>query len=298
MTSQEPTAGLYWDRIAEETRKENHEISKEQALCRNYVAEYADEKSKDLLLKVFERFVSLHGKCTILDVGCGLGKWTRIFAEKGYRTIGIDASARMTELAKERTNGKSAGKVGFFNMDASMLGFRTATFDFINCVTVLQHILTNEKWRYAIKEMVRVTKPNGYMLLYEAAPLFALQRKTENLRFRTLKEYEAMFAEAGAQLVFSLATDVSFPLTVFGLRRYSTTFSQSDAYFYRAKRRKAMSIAQVSSMISRILAKVAREIDYTLAETPLGSLSPFRILLFKRTDGASKYPRGAYSSTI
>lgn len=141
-----------------------------------------------------------------------------------------------------------------------------------------------EKWREAIKEMVRVTKPGGNVLLYEVAPLFTLGRGMQSVRVRTRREYEIEFAKAGAQLTFSLATDISFPLTILLLRKYSTTFARNEAFFYWTPKNRKISSAQIASFGSKIIATIARQIDYKLAETPLGTISPLRILLAKKNE--------------
>jgi len=247
---------------------------------KNWMAEYADMKTKDFLLKTLERFITLPKTALILDVGCGPGKWTKMYAEKGFLTTGIDASSGMVKLA--RAGEKDVGRVNLSAMDASMLGFQNASFDMVNCVTVLQHITVDEKWKRAIKEMVRVTKPRGNILLYEIAPQFTPTRGIQSVRIRTLKEYEIEFIRAGARLIFALATDISFPLTILSLRKYSTTFAGNEAYFYWTRRKRALSSAWIASLGSKIIALVARQIDYKLAETPLGLISPLRILLAKK----------------
>jgi ubiquinone/menaquinone biosynthesis C-methylase UbiE len=255
----------------------------ERVPFKNWMADYADMKARDLLLRTFERFIFLGKEAKILDVGCGPGKWTRLFAEKGFFTVGVDASADMIELAKARANKSGLEMMEFYVMDASVLGLVEATFDFVNCVTVLQHILADEKWKRAIVEMVRVTKPEGYLLLYEMAPQFTFKKRTQNLRIRTLKDYETEFAKAGARLVFSLATDISFPLTVLSLRKFSTSFNRNEVYFYWARKKRIITLAQAMSVVSKMIATFAKQIDYDLAETPFSMLSPLRILLFRRT---------------
>jgi len=273
----------YWDRIAERAKsEENIKPGEGRIPFKNWVAEYTDTKAKNLLLETFERFIALDRDAQILDVGCGPGKWTRLFAKRGFPIIGIDRSSGMIELAKGVLNENESKRAGFYVMDASTLGFRDSTFDFVNCVTVLQHVKIDEQWRNAIKEIVRVTKCQGCILLYETAPYFALKIATQSLRIRTLREYQTEFADAGARLIYSLATDLSFPLTFFALRKFSTTFNKNEAYFYWAKKNKRISLERILSMNSRIIAEVAEQIDYKLGNTPLGMFSPLRIMLLKK----------------
>lgn len=39
----------------------------------------------------------------VIDIGCGEGRWDRLMAERGAVVIGIDASKKMIEFAKERS---------------------------------------------------------------------------------------------------------------------------------------------------------------------------------------------------
>lgn len=52
------------------------------------------------LEKIFQRFN--HKPNTILDLGCGTGTITQLFAQKGYDPIGIDLSEDMLLISKEK----------------------------------------------------------------------------------------------------------------------------------------------------------------------------------------------------
>lgn len=86
----------------------------------NQVLSYKSQT--DLIERIFEKFHK--GKIrTVLDVACGTGNLTFLFASKGYRTTGIDLSADMIQVANEKLKlrGKSAnsprGNPAFFRMD-------------------------------------------------------------------------------------------------------------------------------------------------------------------------------------
>jgi len=76
----------------------------------------------------------LHSK-TILEVGCGAGRFTEIMLEAGAEIVSIDLSDAVE--ANYETNKK--GQVLFCQADILDLPFEDEVFDFIFCFGVLQH---------------------------------------------------------------------------------------------------------------------------------------------------------------
>ncbi|MDH7477439.1 MAG: hypothetical protein QHH17_03550 [Candidatus Bathyarchaeota archaeon] len=128
--------------------------------------------------------------------------------------------------------------------------------------------------------MVRVTKPLGYVLIFEAVPSFILKRRTQRLRFRSMKEYIKEFKSAGAYLTYWRATDLSFPITFLGLRKYAASFSKR-VYYYFADEFPIFPPSFLSAL-SRAATILAKPIDYRLGESPLSFLSIGKILLFRK----------------
>lgn len=279
MASKEEEMG-YWDAVALEVEKESWAVVRWRVAALNWLAHYVDNKARDFILDTIESNVELAKNAQILDVGCGIGKWVKLFAEKGFSVTGIDASPWMIRVAKSRIGKIFRDKVKLYVMDASKLDLPSDFYAFVNCVTVLQHIFDEQKWERAICEMVRVTKPFGHILIYEAAPIVVLKRRTFHMCFRAMKEYIRTFEKFGARLVYWRATDLSFPITFIGLRNYASSFG-ARAYYYFADKPYAMS-PRFLSLSSRIAAILAKPVDYKLSETPLGLLSTGKILLFKK----------------
>jgi len=135
----------YWDAVALEAEKERLPVIKWRRVARNWLAHYVENKARDFILNTVESHVKLGKNAQILDVGCGIGKWVKLFAEKGFAVTGIDASSWMIRAAKNRV-GKSFGdKVRLIVMDASKLDLPNNFYDLVNCVTVLQHVFDDAK---------------------------------------------------------------------------------------------------------------------------------------------------------
>ncbi|MGB9676061.1 MAG: class I SAM-dependent methyltransferase [Candidatus Bathyarchaeales archaeon] len=270
----------YWDYAALEARdfEKWRRIEKWRKVARNWLADYADKRAYDFVLEVLNEVVGLYKSAKILDVGCGPGKWS-IFLDKFGSITAIDVSPEMVLLAKENARKHGLRNVAFYVMDVSKLNFPDAVYDFVNCVTVLQHIHDDERWRMAIREIVRVTRTGGYMLLFETAPNVAVIKRTRYLKIRTMRQYVDEFKSAGASLVYWRAVDLSLPITLLGLRAYAASFNKRVYYFISKNR---WVPAGLLSFLSWAAALLAGLIDYRLAETPLSFLSFGRILLFRK----------------
>ena len=97
----------------------------------------------------------------ILDVACGDGTLSLKIAEKGCDVYGIDLSEKGINYAKrlaEREKITAKFEVG----DAQRLPYRDSYFDKLICSSSLEHFPEDIQ---ALKEMNRVLKPNGSLIL-------------------------------------------------------------------------------------------------------------------------------------
>jgi ubiquinone/menaquinone biosynthesis C-methylase UbiE len=102
--------------------------------------------------------VSLRDK-TLLDLGCGRGRWLEFYAAQGAKVTGIDISNDAIEMCRKKDFNVYQG-----NIDE--LRFADDSFDFVNSVTVIQHVVPEDQGK-AIEEVQRVLKPGGYAILLE-----------------------------------------------------------------------------------------------------------------------------------
>jgi ubiquinone/menaquinone biosynthesis C-methylase UbiE len=98
-------------------------------------------------------------KKKVLDMGCGEGRFSRYFIEKGTRIYSIDFSEEYIKICKNTLkNGRF--KVG----SITNIPFKNDNFDYIFCVDVLQHVPKLEK---AIHELKRVLKKDGIIIIID-----------------------------------------------------------------------------------------------------------------------------------
>lgn len=98
---------------------------------------------------------------SVLDVGCGTGRWVRRYAQDGYSPVGLDGSLSMLKRASEL--GTLAPLLA---ARLQSLPFRDGAFDCAQAITVIQHIPAPEQ-QQALEELVRVIRPGGYLILLE-----------------------------------------------------------------------------------------------------------------------------------
>jgi SAM-dependent methyltransferase len=112
----------------------------------------------------------------VLDVGCGIGRWSRLLAVRGARVLGVDLSPTMIAQARRRATEQGVEeRCRFAVADLAHLDLGEQ-FDLVLGVTVLQHILDPVAFRAALSAMVNHLAPGGRMILLEAAPAAAISR--------------------------------------------------------------------------------------------------------------------------
>lgn len=102
----------------------------------------------------------------VLEVGCGIGVGPANLARtQGCRVVGIDRSERMIEWAHRRAREHGvADRVELHVADATDLPFADGRFDVAFAESVLGFVADKPR---ALAEMVRVTRPGGFVGINE-----------------------------------------------------------------------------------------------------------------------------------
>ncbi|MEU6998705.1 methyltransferase domain-containing protein [Nonomuraea sp. NPDC046570] len=104
----------------------------------------------------------------VLDVGCGTGYLTRILAPvvgPAGQVTGVDASPPMIEYARRSAPGNCSYQVG----EGQALDLPDAGFDVVVSSLAVHHIPAAERGA-AVREMLRVLRPGGRLLIAEFRP--------------------------------------------------------------------------------------------------------------------------------
>jgi len=105
---------------------------------------------------MLERAVACHPR-TVLDVGCGEGRFCRMLAEKGIDATGLDPVSAMIDAARS-LHPQGRYEIGF----AERLDFPDRSFDLVVSYLSLIDIVD---FKTAIGEMARVLSPGGRILV-------------------------------------------------------------------------------------------------------------------------------------
>ena len=116
--------------------------------------------------QVAEFLNSLEKDSYVLDIGCGNGKYLSV--NENLKMFGTDRSGNLLSIAKEKNINSQ-----FFVADSLKLPIKTESFDAAISIAVIHHF-SNELLRIqALKEMFRIVKKGGKILVY----VWAMEQK-------------------------------------------------------------------------------------------------------------------------
>ena len=116
-------------------------------------------------MKRLQEFFAAFPDARILDVGTGSGQFISLLADFGIphgEIVGIDVSEKAVAAARKRFEGTPG--VTFETMDGTRLAYPDDAFDVVCLSNSLHHL---EDAGPVLKEMVRVSRPGGAVLVVE-----------------------------------------------------------------------------------------------------------------------------------
>jgi len=98
---------------------------------------------------------------TVLDLGCGAGRYTIPYAEAGYKCTGVDFSAEAIRLARQIAKDKGL-EIDY--VQGNILDYEFNKYDIINDDGCLHHI-AKEDWPKYQAALQKASKPGTYIRL-------------------------------------------------------------------------------------------------------------------------------------
>ena len=131
-----------------------------------------DNYHNKVILPNLLRLMSLKADETVLDLACGSGFLTKVIAQSGTKTIGVDVSKELIEIAKKEIGNKAT----FFVSSADDLSFLPdQTVNKIAIVLAIQNI---EPVKKMLSECHRVLETNGKMYIVMNHPAFRIPKNS------------------------------------------------------------------------------------------------------------------------
>jgi len=127
----------------------------------------------------------------LVDVGTGSGHWLDFFREALYVTtaIGIEVAATAVEGLREKYAGQTG--IEIVKLDIGAADFPVEELgcdaDYISAIGVLFHLVDDDKWLQALRNMKTLLAPDGLMFVGGD-----FGDETQNLQYHQVDEFESL----------------------------------------------------------------------------------------------------------
>lgn len=127
-------------------------------------------RAKDYVIeaKYIEDIVKKHGipnSKNLIDLGCGTGSHSIIWAKNGWSVTGVDRSESMLQIARTKTQGKNLG-INFFQGDLSNFKLKEESyFDVaVSMFAVVGYLIENKSLQHLFSTVRKILKPGGLFI--------------------------------------------------------------------------------------------------------------------------------------
>jgi 2-polyprenyl-3-methyl-5-hydroxy-6-metoxy-1,4-benzoquinol methylase len=141
--------------------------------------------SDERLIQNLVAAAHLNGSECVLDIACGPGYIAQAFAGVGREVVGVDLTAAMLTIARERTAKFGLKNISFRTGDVRNLAFADGKFDVVVCRYALHHV---EQPGAILQEMARVCRDGGTVLIEDLFASEHPERAAYQNRFEILRD--------------------------------------------------------------------------------------------------------------
>ncbi len=197
----------YWDARAHQFARQGAGLA---AVCSYGMPSFYNSYIDLLQRRALDRWLIPTRQGTVLEIGCGVGRWTRRLARTGTDVVGLDLSETMIAEARRRARRDGVHeRCRFLVADSAEFALR-ARFDRIVGITVLQHVLDPARFRATIERLAAHLARGGLIILLEAAPCRLDERCNSDVFVaREESTYLETFASAGLRCVAVQGVDTA-----------------------------------------------------------------------------------------
>jgi SAM-dependent methyltransferase len=139
----------------------------------------------------------------VLDIGCGSGRYSFVFAETSRSVVGYDISEQLIEQANAEKARRDMRNIEFAWQDIAK-DYPEGEFDLTSCMGVLAAVVSQRSFDALTANLAKSTRAGGYLLTKDS-----LNTNGETIHFdrqyvaiyRNQDEYEQRFRALGFSLV-------------------------------------------------------------------------------------------------
>ena len=165
-------------------------------------------EESDRLLELATAGLALDSESLAIDMACGPGTFTRPFASRVRRAVGVDLTPAMIEKARAEAARAGITNVEFVRGDIYALPFADGVASIVACGYAFHHMQEPAR---ALTEMARVLRPGGRVAIVDfivpEGPGGALQNNIERVRdpshtnAQTAPQFRGLIQDAGLRLL-------------------------------------------------------------------------------------------------
>ena len=142
-----------------QTHKKTLEIYDD--IAEEYANVFDNDTSDNIYLDEFLSSLAPHSR--ILDLGCGTGRNTAYFHEKGFSVVGVDFSSEMLRIAREKYP-----NIDFREGDMRDVSFEEGSFDAVSLAYSLFHLEDQDAYKMlGIVRSILTTEGFVFLILQE-----------------------------------------------------------------------------------------------------------------------------------
>ncbi|XP_043462164.1 uncharacterized protein LOC122498481 isoform X3 [Leptopilina heterotoma] len=143
------------------SESDSDQVARSLALEQAYVHEVYEQCAEKTVQgkqwpRIYQFLEELEPGALVCDIGCGNGKYLNV--NHSVYKVGVDRCNRLTDIAREKEN-------EVLICDNLSLPFRDESFDAVLSIAVVHHFATTERRVRALKELARVLRIGGRLII-------------------------------------------------------------------------------------------------------------------------------------
>lgn len=156
------------------SESDGEQVARSVALEQAYVHEVYEQCAEKTVQsrhwpRIYQFLEELEPGALVCDIGCGNGKYLSV--NHSIFKVGVDRCKRFTDIAREKEN-------EVLICDNLALPFRDESFDAVLSIAVVHHFATIERRVHALKELARVLRIGGRLVI----SVWAMEQKHRKVK--------------------------------------------------------------------------------------------------------------------